>query len=139
MQPGESKRAASNSPSGDQKRDPKRLRLAADLWSGEEHRKKDEVVRERLAGKSGIPKKLNVNDGFHMAGVLKLVGDLASEGSVSPQFRVPANFDDYVQAIDEDPDLMKLVGGSYLSGSYEDLRRLGASSLNTHSVLARTS
>jgi len=75
----ESKRAASNSPSGDQKREPKRLRLAADLWSEEEHRKKDEVVREPLAGKSGRRKNLDVNDGFHMAGVLKLVGDLASD------------------------------------------------------------
>ena len=46
--------------------------------------------------------------------------------TVSPQFRVPAKFDDYVEAIDEDPDLMKLVGESYLSGSYKDLRRLGA-------------
>jgi hypothetical protein len=58
-----------------------------------------------------------------MAGVLKLVGDLASEGSASPQFRVPVKFD-YVEAIDEDPDLMKLVGKSYLRGSYKDLRRL---------------
>jgi hypothetical protein len=112
--------------------------FATDLWSEEAHRKKDKVVRERLAGKSGKPKKLDVNDGFHMAGVLKLVGDLASEGSASPQFRVPVKFD-YVEAIDEDPDLMKLVGESYLRGSYKDLRCLGASSLNTHSVLARAS
>jgi hypothetical protein len=54
-----------------------------------------------------------------MASVLRLVG------SASPQFCVPAKFD-YIGAIDEDADLMKLVGDSYLSGSYKDLRRLGA-------------
>jgi hypothetical protein len=133
MQPG--KRTAPNSPSGDQEREPKRLRLATDLWSEEEHRKKDEEVRELLAETESGNNQWNVNDRIHMASVLRLVGDLVSNDLASPQFRVPAKFN-YIKAINEDPDLMKLVGDSYLSGSYKDLRRLGVSSLNTHSVLA---
>ncbi|KAM6501288.1 hypothetical protein JOM56_004302 [Amanita muscaria] len=57
-----------------------------------------------------------------MALVLKLVADIAYEGPHSLLFHVPAANEHYLDALEEDPDLMKLVGDCYTSGSYKDVR-----------------
>ena len=126
MLPERSKRVASASPV-DLKRDAKRLRLAPDLWSNEEHQRQDEVIKRRLVGKGAKPRKYDVSDETHMAGVLKLVGDVASEGKHSHMFYVPATFEPYIVALEEDPDLLRVVAEAYTSGSYKDVRCLSES------------
>jgi hypothetical protein len=125
--PREPKRAASASPVGDPKRDVKRLRLASatNLWSEDEHRQQDEAVKQRLFSKSEKPRKYDINDQLHMAAVLKFVGEVALEGPHSHVFHVPAATEHYIGALEEDTDLMELVGESYMSGSYKAVRCLG--------------
>jgi hypothetical protein len=123
MLPERSKRVASASPV-DLKRDAKRLRLAPDLWSNEEHQQQDEEIKRRLAGRDGKPRKFDVNIEGLMAIVLKLVGEVASEGKHSHLFHVPAANEHYIE---EDPDLLRVVGEAYTSGSYKDVRCLSES------------
>jgi len=59
--------------------------------------------------------------------VLKLVGEVASEGKQSHLFHVPAANEHYIVALEEDPDLLRVVGEAYTSGSYKDVRCLGES------------
>jgi hypothetical protein len=61
-----------------------------------------------------------------MAVVLKHVGDVASESTHSQSFHVPGS-EQYIGLLEADPDLMKLVGESYTSGSYNAVRCLGKS------------
>ena len=131
MLPESSKRAASTSPVGVPKPDAKRLRLAKDLWSNEEHQQQDEVIKQRLVGKDGKPRKYDVNVETFMAVVLKLVGEVAMEGKYSHLFHVPAATEYYIVALEEDPDLMRVVGESYMSGSYRAVRCLGESFCTT--------
>jgi len=126
MLPERSKRVASASPV-DLKRDAKRLRLAPDLWSNEEHQQQDEVIKRRLVGRDGKPRKFDVNIEGLMAIVLKLVGEVASEGKHSHLFHVPAANEHYIAAIEEDPDLLRAVGEAYTSGFYKDVRCLRGS------------
>ena len=121
-----SKRVASASPV-DLKRDAKRLHLAPDLWSNEEHQQKDEAIKRRLAGRDGKPSNYDVNVEFQMAVVLKLVGDLASEGKHSHLFHVPPSIEHCAVALEEDPELLRVVGEAYTSGSYKDIRCLSES------------
>jgi hypothetical protein len=126
MLPERSKRVASTSPV-DLKRDAKRLRLAPDLWSNEEHKRQDEVVRQRLVGKDGKPRKYDVSIESLMAIVLKFVGEVASEGKHSHLFHVPPAIERYIAALEDDPDLLRIVGEAYTSGSYNDVRCLSES------------
>ena len=126
MLPERSKRVASTSPA-DLKRDAKRLRLASDLWSNEEHQRQDEVIKRRLVGRDGKPRHYDVNGEIHMAIVLKLVGEVASEGKHSHLFHVLATNDHYIAALEEDPDLLRVVGEAYMSGSYKDVLCLSES------------
>jgi len=128
MLPERSKRVASTSPV-DLKRDAKRLRLASDLWSNEEHQQQDEVIKRRLLGKDGKPRKYDVNVESLMAIVLKLVGDVASEGKHSHLFHVPPANEYYITALEEDTDLLRIVGEAYTSGFYKDVRCLSESFL----------
>jgi hypothetical protein len=123
MLPERSKRVASTSPV-DLKRDAKRLRLASDLWSNEEHQQQDEVIKRRLLGKGDKPRKYDVNSEAHMTLVLKLVGDVTLEGKLSHFFHVPPAIEHYMEALEEDPDLLRIVGEAYTSGSYKDVRCL---------------
>ncbi len=126
MLPERSKRVASTSPV-DLKRDAKRLHLASDLWSNEEHQQQDEVIKRRLVGKDGKPRKYDVKVETLMAVVLKLVGEVASEGKHSHLFHVPATNEHYIAALEEDPELLRVVGEAYMSGSYKDVRCLSES------------
>jgi hypothetical protein len=53
-----------------------------------------------------------------MAIVLEHVGDVASESTNSQSFHVPGSAQ-YIELLEADPDIMKLVGESYTSGSYK--------------------
>jgi len=121
-----SKRIASTSPV-DLKRDAKRLRLAPDLWSSEEHQQQDEVIKRRLVGRNGKPRKYDVNVETLMAVVLKLVGEVTSKGKHSHLFHVPATIEHYIVALEEDPELLRVVGEAYTGGSYKDVRCLSES------------
>ena len=121
-----SKRVASASPV-DLKRDAKRLHLAPDLWSNEEHQQQDEAIKRRLAGRDGKSRNYDVNMESLMAIVLKLVGDVASEGKHSHLFHVPPANEHYMVALEEDPELLRVVGEAYTSGSYKDIRCLSES------------
>ncbi len=125
MPPERSKRVASTSPL-DLKRDAKRLRLASDLWSNVEHQQQDEVIKRRLLGKGDKPRKYDVNSEFPMAVVLKLVGDVASEGKHSHLFHVPPAIE-HIAALEEDRELLRVVGEAYTSGSYKVVRCLSES------------
>ncbi len=46
---------------------------ASDLWSNEEHQQQDGVIKRRLVGKDGKPRKYDVNVETLMAVVLKFV------------------------------------------------------------------
>jgi hypothetical protein len=61
-----------------------------------------------------------------MAIVLEHVGDVASESTNSQSFHVPGSAQ-YIELLEADPDIMKLVGESYTSGSYKAVRCLGKS------------
>jgi hypothetical protein len=111
----------------DLKRDAKCLRLAPDLWSNEEHQQQDEVIKRRLVGRDGKPRKFDINIEGLMAIVLKFVGDVASERKHSHLFHVPAAIKHYIAALEEDPDLLRAVGEAYTSGSYKDVRCLSKS------------
>jgi hypothetical protein len=126
MLPERSKRVASASPV-DLKRDAKRLHPATDAWSDEEHQQQDKAIRRRLVGKDGKPRKYDVNVETLMAVVLKLVGDVALEGKHSHLFHVLPAIEHYIAALEEDPDLLRVVGEAYTSGSYKDVRCLGES------------
>ena len=126
MLPDHSKRVASTSPV-DLKRDAKRLRLAPDLWSNEEHQQQDEQIKQRLVGRDGKPRKYDVSIESLMAIVLKLVGHVASEGKHPHLFHVPPGNEHYIAALEEDPDLLRVVGEAYTSGSYKDVRCLSES------------
>jgi len=128
MLPERSKRVASTSPV-DLKRDAKRLRLASDLWSNEEHQQQDEVIKRRLLGKGDKPRKYDVSSETHMVYVLKLVRDVTSAGKHSHLFHVPPAIKYYMEALEEDPDLLRIVGEAYTSGSYKDVRCLSESFL----------
>ena len=120
MLPEQSKRVASTSPV-DLKHDAKRLCLASDLRSNEEHQQQDEVIKRRLLGKDGKPRKYDVNVESLMAIVLKFVGDVASEGKHSHLFHVPPAIEHYFAALEEDTDPLRIVGKAYTSGSYKDV------------------
>jgi hypothetical protein len=120
-----SKRAAPTSPPGGPNRDAKRLRLATDLWSEDQHRQQDEIAKQRLRGHHRKP--YDIDDELHMAYVFQIVGEVASEGPNSHMFYVSAETRHYIDALEQDPVLMKLVGDCYTNGSYKDLRCLGAS------------
>jgi hypothetical protein len=126
MLPERSKRVASISPV-DLKRGAKRLRPATDVWSDEEHQQQDEVIRRRLVGRDGKPRKFDVNSEAHMTLVLKLVGDVTLEGKLSHLFHVPPANEHYIAALEDDPDLLRIVGEAYTSGSYKDVRCLSES------------
>jgi hypothetical protein len=113
----------------DLKRDAKRLRPATDVWSDEEHQQQDEVIRRRLVGKDGKPRKFDVDSEGLMTLVLKLVGDVMLEGKLSHLFHVPATYEHYITALEEDPELLRVVGEAYTSGSYKDVRCLSESFL----------
>ena len=123
MLPERSKRVASASPV-DLRRNAKRLRLAPDLWSNEEHKQQDEEIKQRLGGRGGKPRIYDVSIESLMAIVLKLVGEVASEGKHSHLFHVPAANEHYIVALEEDADLLRVVGEAYTSGSYKDVRCL---------------
>lgn len=125
MLPERSKRVASASPV-DLKRDAK-CRLAPDLWSNGEHQQQDEEIKRRLAGRDGKPRKFDVNIEGLMAIVLKLVGEVASEGKHLHLFHIPAATEHYIVALEDDPDLLRVVGEAYTSGSYKDVRCLSES------------
>jgi len=125
MLPERSKRVASASPV-DLKRDAKSLRLAPDLWSNEEHQQQDEEIK-RLVGRDGKPRKYDVNVETLMAVVLKFVRDVASEGKHSHLFYVSPAIEHYIAALEEDPDLLRVVGEAYTSGSYKDVHCLSES------------
>jgi hypothetical protein len=93
------------------KRDTKRLRLAKDLWSDEEHQQLDEVIKQRLVGnlKDGKPRQYDIRIKSLMAIVLKLVGEVASEGKHSHLFHVPAATEHHIVALEEDPELLRVV------------------------------
>ncbi|KIL63638.1 hypothetical protein M378DRAFT_164328, partial [Amanita muscaria Koide BX008] len=116
------KRTASTSPAGCPNRDFKRPHLANDLWLEDEHLKQDNIVKQRLLGKGRKPTTFDIEDAIHMALVLKLVANIASEGPHSHLFHVPAANEHYLYALQEDSVLMKLVGECYTSGSYKDVR-----------------
>ncbi|KAM6501263.1 hypothetical protein JOM56_004277 [Amanita muscaria] len=80
------------------------------------------IVKQRLLGKGRKPTAFDIEDAIHMALVLKLVADIASEGPHSHLFHVPAENEHYLYALQEDSVLMKLVGECYTSGSYKDVR-----------------
>ena len=61
--------------------------------------------------------------------VLKLVGDVASEGKHSHLLHVPPAIEHYIAAFEEDPDLLRVVGEAYTSGFYKDVRCLSESFL----------
>lgn len=112
-----SKRAAT-SPVGGPDRDPKRLRLATDLWSEDEHLQQDKIVKQNLQ------EDYDINNRRDMAFILQLVADVASEGPHSHLVHVPTL--PMLLPLKEDPALMKLVGDCYTKGSYKDVRCLGA-------------
>lgn len=93
------------------KRDTKCLRLAKDLWSDEEHQQLDEVIKQRLVGnlKDGKPRQYDIRIKSLMAIVLKLVGEVASEGKHSHLFHVPAATEHHIVALEEDPELLRVV------------------------------
>jgi hypothetical protein len=126
-----SKRPASASPEGDPKRDTKRLRRATDLWSEDEHLKQDETVKQRLLGKGRTPREYFVNHEPSMGYILKYVADVAAQGPHSHLLHDPAEQRYYVEVLEDDPDLLKLVGEAYTSGSYKDVRCLGTSFCST--------
>jgi hypothetical protein len=101
--------------------------LAPDLWSNEEHQQQDEVIKRRLVRKDGKPRKYDVNVETLMAVVLKLVRDAASEGKHSHLFHVPPAIEHYIAALEEDADLLRVVGDACTSGSYKDVRCLSES------------
>jgi hypothetical protein len=100
------------------------LHLAPDLWSNEEHQQQDEATQRHLAGRDGKPRNYDVNVESLMAIVLKFVGDVASEGKHSHLFHVPPAMEHYIVAFEEDPELLRVVGEAYTSGSYKDIRCL---------------
>jgi hypothetical protein len=51
-----------------------------------------------------------VNVESFMAVVLNFVGDIASEGKHSHLFHVPPAIEYYIAALEEDPDLLRIVG-----------------------------
>jgi len=59
--------------------------------------------------------------------VLKLVGEVASEGKHSHLFHVPAAIEHYIVALEEDPEFLRVVGEAYTSGSYKYVRCLSES------------
>jgi hypothetical protein len=114
-----SKRAAPTSPP-DPDHDAKRLRLGTDLWSEDEHRQQDEIIKQLFEDDDW-----KVNDpAQHIIYILNTVSLVALEGPhshmVSPSFS---------RQVFKDPKLMKLVGDCYKKGSYKDVRCLGASFL----------
>jgi hypothetical protein len=113
-----SKRVAT-SPVGGPDRDPKRLRLATDLWSEDEHLQQDKIVNQELG------EDYDIDNRRDMSIVLKHVAEVASKGPHSHLFHGPdpriTSF-----ALKENPALMKLVGDCYTKGSYKDIRCLGA-------------
>ena len=125
MLPQSSKRAASTSPVRDSKHVTKRLRFAKDVWSEEEHRQQDEAIKKRLVGRDGNVRQYNVNDEMTMAFILKHVVQVASEANHSHLFPASATTDDYNVALENDPDLLRVVGECYKSGSYKSVRCLG--------------
>jgi hypothetical protein len=82
-----------------------------------------------VAKRNGLrhPRKYDVSIESLMAIVLKLVGDAASEGKHSHLFHVPAAIEHYIVALEEDPELLRVVGEAYTSGSYKDVRCLSES------------
>ncbi|KAM6495554.1 hypothetical protein JOM56_008260 [Amanita muscaria] len=132
------KRAASTSPVGSPARDLKRLHLATNLWSESEHLQQDDIVKQRLLGKGLKPRTYDFNQ-LHMALVLKRVAQVASEGPHSHLLHVPAAEDHYIDALEEDPDLMKLVGDCYTNGSYKDVRCLAFLRKNPASAFTQNS
>jgi hypothetical protein len=86
-------------------------------------------MKRGLVGKRGKPRTYDVSSEIQMAVVLKLVGEVASEGKHSHLFHVPAANEHYIVALEEDPDLLRVVGEAYTSGSYKDIRCLSKSFL----------
>jgi hypothetical protein len=85
------------------------------------------MVKQRLVGKGGKPRKYDIDNETSMAVILKLVGDVASEGPQSHLLSVPAAYEHYIGALEENPNLMKLVGDSYKNNSYKGVHCLGMS------------
>jgi hypothetical protein len=85
------------------------------------------IKRRRLVGRDGKPRKYDINVETLMAVVFKLVGDVASEGKHSHLFHVPAAIEHYTVALEEVPELLRVVGEAYASGSYKDVRCLSES------------
>ena len=106
---------------------PTSCRVSFKLWSDEEHQQQDEAIRRRLVRKDGKPSKFDVNSEGLMAIVLKLVGEVAAEGKLSHLFHVPATNEHYIAALEEDLELLRVVGEAYTSGSYKDVRCLSGS------------
>jgi hypothetical protein len=119
------KRGASTSPVPHP--DAKRLPLP-DQWSEDEHRLQDEIVKQRLSGKASRahPLDYDINNLSSMAGLLTIVGKVAFENPQPHLFRV-LSYEDYIDALAEDPNLMKLAGESYMSSSFKAVRCLSAS------------
>ncbi|KIL63609.1 hypothetical protein M378DRAFT_164281 [Amanita muscaria Koide BX008] len=132
------KRAASTSPVGSPARDLKRLHLATNLWSESDHLQQDDIVKQRLLGKGLKPRTYDFNE-IHMALVLKRVAQVASEGPHSHLLHIPAAEDHYIDALEEDPDFMKLVGDCYTNGSYKDVRCLAFLRKNPASAFTQNS
>ena len=112
MLPERSKRVASTSPV-DLTCDAKHLHLAPDLWSNEEHQQQDEEIKRHVETLTAV--------------VLKLGRNVASEGKHSHLFHVPPAIEHYIAALEEDPDLLRVVGEAYTRGSYKDVRCLSES------------
>lgn len=119
--PDDSKRAASSSPKREPNHDVKRLRLS-DLWSEEEHLKQDNQVKQLLLGNAGKPRKYDVTSELNMALVLKFVGEVVLEGPNSTLLRAPTEIEYYIGALEDSPDLMKLVGDAYTNRTFKDVR-----------------
>ena len=97
--------AVSASLVGGPDRDPRRLRLATDLWSEDEHLlQQDESVCWAMALN---PEFITLTTELYMADVLNVVAEVASEGpTCSTKFQLYMN----ALRLEKDPALMKLIG-----------------------------
>jgi hypothetical protein len=102
------------------------LALQTTLYEHAEARAADASKRAETAEESH-ERTLQRHEGLerHMAMVLELVATVGSEDPQSHLFHVPFKVAHYVRALEEDPDLLKLVGEAFMTGSYKYVRCLG--------------
>jgi hypothetical protein len=113
---------ASPSPVADH--NPKRLHLATDLWSEDEHLQQDEIVSQHLPWEGNY----DISNALIILFILKVVIDVACKGMHSHSLRIPPE-NELFQALQEVPALMKLIGDCFTNGSYKNVCCLSASIL----------